>query len=461
MTVLDKNNLPNFHYIHKPEGIPDYFNFRGTEPTGDLPDKINFPLYKKEETERFKILVFGDTQPYSIRQVDFVTEDIVTELVDRKDIAFGMTMGDIVGDDLWLFTPLNQSIAKIGIPWHNILGNHDMNYMATSDELSTATFEESFGPANYAFVFGKVHFIILDDVIHERDKGTRTYVGGLRPDQFEFLENYLSIVPKDHLVVLNMHIPLDIARDGFRDEDQKRLFELLKDFPNTLSISAHTHIQDNRIFHQESSDWLRDEPHHHFNVGTTSGSWWGGLRGETDIPHTMMVDGTPNGYAFITFTGSEYSIDWKVAGSPDSHRMNIHLPRDIYAQSAGRVNLTVNFFNGCEGSTVKYRVKGLSEWIEMKKVSKPDPFYLKIAEKWENFDKLKLRERWYADSTLKGEPFPGWNMPKPQTCTHLWEANIGANWPPGRHVVEIEATDRYGQSFTAYRLMRINSVNYK
>ena len=54
--------------------------------------------------------VFGDPQPYNIDQVDFLAEDIVAELIGRDDLEFGMTMGDIVGDNLNLFSPLNQAV---------------------------------------------------------------------------------------------------------------------------------------------------------------------------------------------------------------------------------------------------------------------------------------------------------------------------------------------------------------
>jgi hypothetical protein len=101
----------------------------------------------------FKIAVFGDTQPYNIEQVDFIAEDIVPELAGRNDIAFGLTMGDIVGDDLSLFEPLNQTIAKIGLPWYNVMGNHDINYMSPNDELSDETYERVYGPATYAFEY--------------------------------------------------------------------------------------------------------------------------------------------------------------------------------------------------------------------------------------------------------------------------------------------------------------------
>jgi hypothetical protein len=422
-----------------------------------LPDEINFPLYKATYKSDFKMVVFGDPQPYNIRQVDYVAEDIVRELIGRKDLSFGMTMGDIVGDDLDLFSPLNQAIAQIGIPWYNVLGNHDINYMAPNDILSDETYERVYGPATYAFVYGDVHFIVVDDVIHDSVAGSWKYVGGLRPDQFEFVSNYLKTVSKEDLVVLTMHIPLAMHGETFRQSDQKKLFDLLKEFPHTLSISAHMHTQDNMFFHEHDSHWHQTEPHHHYNVGTTSGSWWTGMKGETDIPHTMMRDGTPNGYSFISFKGTEYVIDWKVAGSPEDHRMNIHVPRGITANSDEKVMLTVNFFNGSEQSELKYRVVGKMDWLPMKRVIKIDPYYAMLNQKWKNFDSLEIIDTWKNDPQTSDQPVPGYHLPRPAKSTHLWEADLGTIWPVGRFTIEVQAKDRYGRTFTAYQTMRIKA----
>ncbi len=453
MTPVNEHFLPQFYYLHKPNGYPDNYRYKATAPTGPLPETINFPLYPEDGSPDFKMVVFGDPQPYNIDQVDFFAEDIVTELIGRTDLEFGITMGDIVGDDLELFSPLNQAVSKIGIPWHNVLGNHDINYMAPNDRMSSATYESVYGPATYAFVYGDVHFIVVDNVIHKDEVGSRSYVGGLRPDQFEFVSNYLETVSKEDLVVINMHIPLAQHGESFRKSDQKQLFDLLKDFPNSLSISAHSHVQENKLFHKDSSDWQREVPHHHFNVGTTSGSWWNGMRNENDVPHTMMRDGTPNGYSFITFKGAEYIIDWKVAGSPDNHRMKIHVPRGIKANSTDTTLLTVNFFNGSEESELSYRIKGQTDWKPMEKVLKPDPYYALLGKRWEKFRKIDFRAKWAADTTVDLAQIGV--LPRPVNSSHLWEANIGTDWPAGRHIIEVKAKDRYGQTFTAYHMMRV------
>jgi len=458
MTPVNEDNLPQFYYIHKPEGSPDDYRYQGVKPTGGLPEEINFPLYRSEESNEFKMLVFGDPQPYSLEDIDFLAEDIVSELTDRGDLAFGMTMGDIVGDSLNYFRAINQTVAQVGIPWYNVIGNHDHNYQAPNDSLADETFEHVYGPATYAFEYGQAHFIVLDDIIHESKAGSHRYVGGFRDEQLTFVENYLKTVSKDELVVLTLHIPFAKKGESFRQEDQEKLFTLLKDFPHTLSISAHTHVQNNWFFDQDSTNWQGSDPHHHYNAGTTSGSWWNGLRGENTIPHTMMRDGTPNGYAFINITGNEYVIDWKVAGSSPDHRMNIHVPRGIQTGGDRNPKLTVNFFNGSEQSTVEYKVQEITDWKTMARVEKIDPYYGRIHQRWNHLKDLGTLDKLRSKQTDPEFAISDWDLPHPQPSSHLWEADLGTDWPAGSHTIEVRVNDRYGRTFKATQLMRVKAL---
>lgn len=458
MTPVDENFIPQFYYLHKPEGSPEYLDYKGVPPTGELPESIDFPLYPSTYKTDYQMVVFGDPQPYNIEEVDFYAEDIVAELIGRTDLEFGMTHGDIVGNDLDLFEPLNEATAKIGIPWYYVLGNHDINFDAPTDLLSDETYERVYGPPNYAFEYGDVHFIVVDDVIYHNNGKESGYVGGLRDDQLLFVENYLKTVPKENLVVLNMHIPLAQHDDTFRKKDQQRLFDLLKDFPHTLSISAHSHTQNNIYFHADSTDWHQPVPHHHYNVGTTSGSWWRGLKGETDIPHTMMRDGTPNGYSIIHFKGTEYVIDWKVAGSPHDYQMSIYTPRGVEKGSSDSVPLMVNFFNGGEQTRVSYRIKGLTEWRKMKREPRYDPYFEKLYQRWQYFQNHGTFDEWATDSLVENENLPGKRLPYIQKSSHIWMENIGSDWPAGRHVIEVKVEDRYGRTFYDRHLLRISDL---
>src|SRR5690606_23469816 len=227
VSALDNNNLPQYYYIHKPKGSPENLTYKGVAPTGALPKSIDFGLQKTDESDQFRILVFGDPQAYTEQELAFFNRGIVDEVEGIKGISFGISLGDLVGDNLDLHHGYKKSISRIGVPWYNVIGNHDMNFNVTADSLSDETFETNFGPANYAFNYGKVHFIVLDDILYPNPRTGKGYLGGFRKDQLDFVENDLKTVPKDHLIVLAFHIPLEHNNgDVFRAEDRQRLFDL-------------------------------------------------------------------------------------------------------------------------------------------------------------------------------------------------------------------------------------------
>mgnify|MGYP002528525644 CR=1 FL=1 len=80
------------------------------------------------------------------------------------EAAFGMTLGDVVFNDLAMFEPLERVIATIGVPWYNVLGNHDINFKSEDDRNSDETWENLYGPNYYSFNYANVHFVVLDDV---------------------------------------------------------------------------------------------------------------------------------------------------------------------------------------------------------------------------------------------------------------------------------------------------------
>ena len=150
------------------------------------------------------------------------------------------------------------------------------------------------------------------------------------------------------MIVLAFHIPIsepDSKDDSFRDEDRQKLFELLKDFPNTLSLSAHTHLQRQDFF-EKKDGWLQETPHHHYNIGTTSGDWYSGKLDEKGIPISVMRDGTPKGYAFIHFNGNKYTVDYKVAGKPENYQMKVFAPKVVAKGKRTKSGVFANFFMG-------------------------------------------------------------------------------------------------------------------
>jgi hypothetical protein len=431
-TPIDKKQqLPRFYYNHKPNGSRES-KYAGVKPTGPLPDSVDFPLYPQKEPDQFKAILFGDPQPRDQTELDYIAHDVIEELVGT-DASFGVTLGDIMFDNLSLFESSNRSVALLGIPWYNVIGNHDINTDARTDEDNDETFERVYGPAYYSFDYGTVHFLVLDDVEWYMPAGSEKgrYRGGLGKEQMEFIRNDLKMIPDDQLVVLMMHIPLIDVRD------RQELYRLIEKRPFSLSISGHTHHHEHR-FITKADGWMGPKPHHHIINVTVSGSWWSGAPDERGIPHTTMSDGAPNGYSIISFDGQKYVLDFKAAGRSADYQMNIHAPESVTVDAAEKTEIYVNIFNGSERSRVEMRVGRNGNWAPMKRTVQADPAYIEILE---------------TEAAIPKKPWR--KLPQPKKSPHLWMSALPKQLGVGTHAIQIRTTDMFGRTYEDRRVIRV------
>jgi hypothetical protein len=432
----DEYNLPKSFYIHKPGGSPA-FAYEGVKPTGKLPQSLDFALTAYDESDTFTAFVFGDSQPYNEDEVRYFEKGIIDEVKTLTEgVSFGITLGDLVGDNLKLHQHYKKTITKVGLTWYNVTGNHDMNYDAKADSLSNETFEANFGPADYAFNYGQAHFIVLDDILYPDPEDGSGYRGGFREDQLAFVENDLRFVTPEQLIVICLHIPLNSDNDPFRENDKRELFRLLDKYPEVLIMSAHTHYQTHH-FAGEDKGLNRVKPLHEYNVGATCGDWYSGVSDENGIPVSLMRDGTPKGYALLTVKNNQYTLDYKVAGKPADYNINLYCPK-IIPKGKHSLGIYANFFMGDENSVLEYRTdKG--EWKKMHKTEDYDPAYYHYMQEWDYIEDIR----------------PGRRPSNPVRSTHLWRANVSSNLPVGKHEIEVRATARDGRSFATSSMYEI------
>ena len=429
MVPLTKDMLPKFHYIHKPNGSPEGTKHPGVAPTGPLPKSIDFPLYKQVEPEKFSVIFFGDPQPRNQTEIDYIAHDVVEGLIGT-DAKFGVTLGDIMFDDLALFGSLNRTIALVGIPWYNVIGNHDLNFEAKEDRFSDETFERVFGPSYYSFDFGKVHFIVLDNVNWGlQPNGRKSYVGNFGDRQLAFVKKSLARVPENQLVVLSMHIPLSTTKDN------QKLYRLIEKRPYTISLSGHTHWQAHH-FIDEHAGWKGKKPHHHIVNVTVSGSWWTGAKDPRGIPHTTMRDGAPNGHSLLTFDGHNATFDFRAAGKPADYQLRVHAPDEVAREELGKTYVYVNVFAGSRKSKVRMRVGSDGKWVDLGMTPEKDPWYVAMREK-----ELK-----------NGKVRP---VNAAAVSQHLWKGKLPADLEVGQQLIEVVTTDMYGREFKGSKIFRV------
>jgi len=436
-TVNDKDNLSRFYYIHKPAGSPTDLKFPGVDPTGPLPAEINFPLYKIDEPTAFDVIFFGDPQPRDQKEIDYIAHDVVEDLVGVK-AAFGVTLGDILFDDLSLFDSLNRTIGKIGIPWYSVIGNHDINFAAETDELSDETYERVYGPAYFSFNYGSIHFLVVDDVHWMKEGDKKLYRSGLSEKQLEFIENDLQHVPQDQLVVAMMHIPL-VRSTPWIEPRREKLLRLLESREHCISLAGHTHHHEH-VMMTETDGWKGRKPHHHMINVTVCGAWWSGKPDEHGIPHTMCADGTPNGYTLMHFDGTKYLLDYRAARRGADEQIRITAPEIVPVADAAAQEIRANVFNAFPDAVVECRLND-GEWQAMQKTeNETDPIFQTL------FDE---------EQPLLPNNLPWRKLAKPMVCPHLWKATLTTAKEKGTHLIQVRATNPNGQILNGERIMRV------
>ena len=390
-------------------------------------------------TERPQLLVFGDPQVKSPQDVDYFHRDIVQPLIDHEPAGLGVSLGDLVDDAPELYPSLLRVFAELGIDWLHAPGNHDVDRDAQDDASSLRRFHRAVGPDTQARETALANFVVLDDVIAQPG-GAPAYVGGLREDQFAFLERWLPSLSRDKLLIVAMHIPLfaRASADSFRAADRTRLYALLAPFPHVLVLSAHTHVQQH-VVHDANDGWAGAVPLHEFNVGATCGAFWSGVKDAQGIPAATMADGTPNGYAVVTVQpDGGYALAWHNARDAADSQIGLHAPKVLRQGAYPAWGAYANVYMGMDDSRVEYRIDD-GPWRSMKHVLQPDPELLAENMRDDEAEHLRGFDR----------------SPEAKPSAHLWRGALPTDLALGEHRIEVRAFDPWRgerRASTSYRL---------
>ncbi|HEX7692211.1 MAG TPA: calcineurin-like phosphoesterase family protein [Sediminibacterium sp.] len=356
------------------------------------------PLKRDDNTHHF--IIWADPQVKNKKDVQMMMDESVPDVqklvrdMPSQTLLHGICVGDIVWDNHDLFPEYCSAVKKMGIPFFQAIGNHDMDYRLGGDETSDATFKKYFGPTNYSFNRGKVHYIVLDDVYYLGVE--RTYKGYITPHQLEWMKKDLSFVPKDHLVIVCLHIPVHNSV-----ENNKELYEILKPFVNTHIMSGHTHYNRN----------VMKEGIYEHNHGTVCGAWWTG---------PVCEDGTPDGYGVYEVNGTDLKWYYKSTGHDASHQLSLNVQKN----ETGEETLFVNVFNWDKQWKVEWWADDQPQGVLQNKPGL-DPLAVKL---------------------MAGPQLPvARSFAEPKKTDHLFSVVL----PAGYRKIKVQATDRFGNVYTA------------
>ncbi len=418
---LLSNRTREFVYITLPAGYAIPTHATGTArfyqpiPAGTKGEvTAHFELQPSPVSDnKHVLLVLADPQIQNRYEADKLLQETVPDVQSLVKTygdqpVFGIGCGDLVFDEFELFADYQKAVAGMGVPFFQVLGNHDMDTQGVrSDDLSAKTFKSLFGPAYYSFNRGEVHYVVLEDVFFIGDK--KQYIGYLSEEQLRWLEQDLALVEKGKTVIVSLHIPAFTGAARRSKEAQSlggtvanryELYRLLEPFKAHI-MSGHTHFNEKVL-----EGGVIEHVH-----GTVCGAWWSG---------PICYDGTPNGYGVYEVNGSTVNWYYKSTGKDRNHQMRCYSP----GANPNKPNeLTVNVWNADPEWKITWYEDGIRKG-QLRQETGYDPLSVELH-----------------TGTEKPERRP---WVEPQLTDHLYFATLSE----GAKKFTVEAIDRFGKPYT-------------
>lgn len=315
-------------------------------------DFVLTPL-DRDETD-FTMVMLADPQCQLLSDVERFRTETIPDLqayVDGKIAdgrwrnVYAMTLGDVIYDDQNDWQPMREIMSDVAIrdgqdgylPFFQVIGNHDHYNSYYDDYGATTNFIRHFGPTDYSFDRGRVHFVVMDNVYY-LDKGTVPekgftkvkYTGGFTPEQVEWLRQDLALVADkaDKMVVLCVHIPLrgtDSAKPGVFGYNNGAVLSQLTAFHEAHLMIGHTHYP--QMYYHDSRTTVSGLPVMEHIHGAVCGAWW----------HcNTCVDGSPVGYTAYEIQGASLR-DWqpKFTRQDESLQLRVYDGNAVYTGKKG------------------------------------------------------------------------------------------------------------------------------
>lgn len=261
----------------------------------------DFKLEKQPLENEFTLFCISDPQcrnDQEINRYKYETIPDINKEAEKFDNAYAITLGDIIFDKPNLWNAMKATMAKQSVPFFQAIGNHDHLETAENEEKAVESFQEIFGPTDYSFNRGNVHIISMDNVIYT---GKQQYSGGFTESQWKWLQEDLSHVSKDMMIILCCHIPFRAGGTNDHRSYHTEVLDLLSTFAEAHIMIGHTHYQINYL-HKVKGKTVYEHVH-----GAASGAWWNS---------EWCADGTPNGYGVYEIKGNTMK-NWYYKGTQE------------------------------------------------------------------------------------------------------------------------------------------------
>ncbi|RYY54255.1 MAG: metallophosphoesterase [Chitinophagaceae bacterium] len=403
-------SIPSGYEIPAKDGIPEFYR-QLKKPSGTVVNDFELEKLAGDDSKHV-LVVWADTQMATKEDAAQLRTKVVPDLKEllgnypQGTQFVGLGCGDLIWDKFEIFSDYREAVAQTGIPFYNLIGNHDLDFDARSDENSAITFKRQFGPTWYSFNRGAVHYIMLDNVFFVGVG--KKYIGYLSEQQLLWLEQDLALVKKGATVIVGMHIPTatGLFKRQKKEEEfgmflcnRKQLYRILQPYQVHI-MSGHTHFNEN---------WEQPGIMEH-NHGAVCGAWWTG---------PICSDGTPAGYGVYEIDGTDVRWYYKSTGFTRDKQFRIYQKGRVKEFPA---EIAVNVWNWDPKWKVEWLEAGVVKGNMVQRVGM-DPWAVELYEGKE----LPVKQKWV----------------EPTLNDHLFFARPSA----GARQVTIRVTDRFGKVY--------------
>ncbi|MBN6752460.1 calcineurin-like phosphoesterase C-terminal domain-containing protein [Kocuria palustris] len=465
---VDEDNVAQFFYTHMPAGSPE-LRYGGIDPTGPLPDAVDFPLTRTTDTlsRDQRCLIGGDIQTYTQEEVDYALRGAFADLTQRTDFTGcgALFIGDIVGDDLDLYDQTRELTSLLNGPARFLPGNHDLDLDADYDHRFD-TYRSQFGPDYYSYDAGDVHVISLNTVQHSQGAPYNgTYNGGIDDEQLAWLRQDIANTPKDKLIVLATHIPLlnwhDQGSDRHQVDQVQAIHDIIGDRP-AVAFGGHSHTLEVMREGDSMEGWkslygVDELPFDHITAGAISGDWYTGRVTEDGYPTALQRDGAVPGVFTLEAHGNRYEDSFIGTGRAASEQMSLGLNtpayRDWYDANRRNVGKAPSFETPLEVSADELG----ESWLTTNVWAGGTGTEVSVSIDSRPAQQAQRTQRLEGESKRVGAEFSDPAAAQEQlvhggsvaeASGHLWRLDLPEDLAPGEHTATVTQTDRYGVSTT-------------
>ena len=314
------------------EGVFPQF-YQTLKGAADVVEQKDFKLTKVDGQDRYKLFLLGDmhlaNRTNDAAQFSQFTTDLNAYMAQHSgQKMYALTLGDMTWDLYWYKNnyalpqyreTINRQVKNLQI--YHTMGNHDNDFMTTSDYDAAVKYVDCIGPTFYSFNIGQVHYVVMDNIDCSAYDGTdsRNYVKKLSNEQLKWLAKDLAYVDKSTPLIVAMHAQIyKPTSTGFAfDHDSANTEALLAalDGYEVHFVTGHTHKVYNIT---PDDDVVKGRDIHEHNSGAICASWW--WSGNLTPGVHVSIDGAPGGYAIWDIDGTDFAWLYKSTGWPEEYQ---------------------------------------------------------------------------------------------------------------------------------------------